>query len=68
MAGSRRTNTFFPPATRDTFKDVLIFEERLKQNAERYAFAAGSLDGAGKLMDPILSANRLQKQRRKYEG
>ncbi|KNZ46616.1 uncharacterized protein VP01_711g7 [Puccinia sorghi] len=24
-----------PPATRETFKDLLVFEERLKQNAER---------------------------------
>ncbi|GAA5874620.1 hypothetical protein JCM16303_002926 [Sporobolomyces ruberrimus] len=36
---------FHPPANRDSFKDLLIFEERLKQNAER-----------------------LQKQRRKYQG
>ncbi|POV94016.1 hypothetical protein PSTT_17070, partial [Puccinia striiformis] len=34
-----------PPADRDTFKDLLVFEERLKQNAER-----------------------LQRQRIKYEG
>ncbi|TNY18503.1 hypothetical protein DMC30DRAFT_426378 [Rhodotorula diobovata] len=31
----RRARTFHPPATRDSFKDLLIFEERLKQNAER---------------------------------
>lgn len=34
-----------PPPTKETFKDLLVFEERLKQNAER-----------------------LQRQRRKYEG
>jgi hypothetical protein len=32
---SRRARTFHPPATRESFKDLLIFEERLKQNAER---------------------------------
>ncbi|GEM09749.1 hypothetical protein Rt10032_c09g3766 [Rhodotorula toruloides] len=42
---SRRARTFHPSATRESFKDLLIFEERLKQNAER-----------------------LQKQRRKYEA
>ncbi|POY72266.1 hypothetical protein BMF94_4709 [Rhodotorula taiwanensis] len=36
---------FHPPANRESFKDLLVFEERLKQNAER-----------------------LQKQRRKYEA
>jgi hypothetical protein len=30
-----RGSSFYPSATRDTFRDVLIFEERLKQNAER---------------------------------
>jgi len=28
---------FHPPANRESYKDLLIFEERLKQNAERYA-------------------------------
>ncbi|GAA5820688.1 hypothetical protein JCM3770_001452 [Rhodotorula araucariae] len=41
----RRARPFHPPATREAYKDLLIFEERLKQNAER-----------------------LQKQRRKYEA
>ncbi|GAA5945976.1 hypothetical protein JCM3775_003603, partial [Rhodotorula graminis] len=41
----RRARPFHPPATRESFKDLLIFEERLKQNAQR-----------------------LQKQRRKYEA
>ncbi|GAA5996503.1 uncharacterized protein JCM10292_003013 [Rhodotorula paludigena] len=41
----RRARPFHPPANRESFKDLLIFEERLKQNHER-----------------------LQKQRRKYEG
>ncbi|GAA6011959.1 hypothetical protein JCM11491_000117 [Sporobolomyces phaffii] len=41
----RKARPFHPPATRESFKDLLIFEERLKQNAER-----------------------LQKQRRKYQG
>lgn len=54
MAGSRRANTFFPPATRDTFKDVLIFEERLKQNAERCVLVAERVERAGKLTDPLL--------------
>ncbi|GAA5978163.1 hypothetical protein JCM5350_007418 [Sporobolomyces pararoseus] len=41
----RKARPFHPPANRESFKDLLIFEERLKQNAER-----------------------LQKQRRKYQG
>ncbi|BGP55531.1 hypothetical protein JCM8202v2_003136 [Rhodotorula sphaerocarpa] len=41
----RRSRPFHPPANRDSFKDLLVFEERLKQNAQR-----------------------LQKQRRKYEA
>lgn len=28
---------FHPPANRESYKDLLIFEERLKQNAERQA-------------------------------
>ncbi|GAA6064474.1 hypothetical protein JCM10212_001823 [Sporobolomyces blumeae] len=41
----RRSRPFHPPSNRESYKDLLIFEERLKQNAER-----------------------LQKQRRKYQG
>ncbi|KDE09279.1 hypothetical protein MVLG_00597 [Microbotryum lychnidis-dioicae p1A1 Lamole] len=41
----RERDVWSPAPTRETFKDVLIFEERLKQNAER-----------------------LQKQRRKYQA
>ncbi|GAA5925818.1 uncharacterized protein JCM15063_005128 [Sporobolomyces koalae] len=41
----RKARPFHPPASRESYKDLLIFEERLKQNAER-----------------------LQKQRRKYQG
>lgn len=40
-----RADSFSPPANVGSYRDLLIFEERLKQNAER-----------------------LQKQRRKYEG
>lgn len=32
---SRRARPFHPPANRESFKDLLIFEERLKQNHER---------------------------------
>ncbi|GAA5917278.1 hypothetical protein JCM5296_004843 [Sporobolomyces johnsonii] len=41
----RKARPFHPPANRESYKDLLIFEERLKQNAER-----------------------LQKQRCKYEA
>ncbi|KWU41207.1 hypothetical protein RHOSPDRAFT_23441, partial [Rhodotorula sp. JG-1b] len=44
-SAAARTAPFHPPANRDSFKDLLVFEERLKQNAQR-----------------------LQKQRRKYEA
>lgn len=56
---------FHPPANRDSFKDLLVFEERLKQNASRYAPRVCSTRGA---LTPWTPPNRLQKQRRKYEG
>ena len=34
---SRRPAPFNPHPGRETYKDLLIFEERLKQNAERSA-------------------------------
>lgn len=33
---SSGSGQFHPPTSTSTFKDLLIFEERLKQNAERY--------------------------------
>ena len=36
-SAAARTAPFHPPANRDSFKDLLVFEERLKQNAQRYA-------------------------------
>jgi hypothetical protein len=45
MAQSNHQPFSPPPANRETYKDLLVFEERLKQNAER-----------------------LQRQRIKYEG
>ncbi|GAA5991225.1 hypothetical protein JCM11641_001625 [Rhodosporidiobolus odoratus] len=42
---SRSSRPFHPPPNRESYRDLLVFEERLKQNAQR-----------------------LQKQRRKYEA
>ncbi|KAG0660529.1 hypothetical protein C6P46_004554 [Rhodotorula mucilaginosa] len=33
-SAAARTAPFHPPANRDSFKDLLVFEERLKQNAQ----------------------------------
>lgn len=34
-AAGSRIKSFAPSASRESYKDLLIFEERLKQNAER---------------------------------
>ena len=34
-----RSTPFHPQPGRDAFRDILVFEERLKQNAERYVLA-----------------------------
>lgn len=39
-SAAARTAPFHPPANRDSFKDLLVFEERLKQNAQRYALTS----------------------------
>ncbi|SCV72163.1 BQ2448_4857 [Microbotryum intermedium] len=52
-----RREVWSPAPTRETFKDVLIFEERLKQNAERYVRARSPQHDTP-----------LQKQRRKYQA